>query len=125
MQIRADGEVVVEQTLKKEPRSYQDVKVFIGDNFYQPALVKIKDFNYGGNTTDELAEDEDAVDDYENANTSQNVPNFTEITPKHDYLLEKIQTWGPTYSVTFDLKLNEFQNDYGEPIDWTELLRLD
>ena len=79
MQIRADGEVVVEQTLKKEPRSYQDVKVFIGDNFYQPALVKIKDFNYGGNTTDELAEDEDAVDDYENANTSQNVPNFTEI----------------------------------------------
>ena len=87
--------------------------------------MKIKDFNYGGNTTNELAEAEDAVDDYENANTSQNVPNFTEITPKHDYLLEKIQTWGPTYSVTFDLKLNEFQNDYGEPNDWTELLRLD
>ena len=47
------------------------MKVFIGDNFYQPALVKIKDLNYGGNSTDKVSEDEEAGVDFKDVNTEE------------------------------------------------------
>ena len=83
--------MVDEKTHEEEPRSFKNVKLFIGDNIVPPALVKLRNISYG-----------------KNENLSQSIPNFAEITPKHDYLLDKIQSWGHTYSVTFDLKLNQF-----------------
>ena len=50
------------------------MKVFIGDNFYQPALVKIKDLNYGGNSVKvsvKVSEAKEAGVDLKDVNTEE------------------------------------------------------
>ena len=78
------------------------MKVFIGDNFYQPALVKIKDLNYGGNSV-KVSEAKEAGVDLKDVNTEEVTEKEEmkeEVESKYSGLCQNIKCMILTIKVT-------------------------
>jgi len=46
-EIRVDGDLIYQNTFPSDAPTYKNVKVYMGDKFHDPGLVKIKNFKYG------------------------------------------------------------------------------